>query len=289
MKKKIRCDTFAVTAGKNGYVEESISPFFHRSSIVRYDSALLVLLLSVTYFNRQFWSENIHLFCVCQIVIIFIVMIIISIYLVPFTTFPEPMKLWISLIFNCILYGNYLEMVKTRLSTKKPSRSSPLENKKLRSENGVQNEKKNSKNMDRCKNWIQQQKKEKLKFQLEELNSDDSDDERQIRLDSISVNWIQWNLPTYTYLQVASIPGLQFINNNVNIVRFYYYRKKSTKTKWSQCTSDVNGNVVIRCLKVILNYNSMYLVTWMLPEWMVMVNWNVIGICVVLNAFTMKS
>lgn len=78
-------------------------------------------------------------------------------------------------------------MVKTRLSTKKPSRSSSSENKKLRSENSVQNEKKNSKNMDRCKNWIQQQKKEKLKFQLEELNSDDSDEERQIRLDSVSV------------------------------------------------------------------------------------------------------
>lgn len=78
-------------------------------------------------------------------------------------------------------------MVKTRLSTKKPSRSLPPENKKLRSENAVQSEKKNSKNMDRCKNWIQQQKKEKIKFQLEELNSDDSDEERQMRLDLVSV------------------------------------------------------------------------------------------------------
>lgn len=78
-------------------------------------------------------------------------------------------------------------MVKTRLSTKKPSRSSPPESKKLRSENAVQNEKKNSKNSDRCKNWIQQQKKEKLKIQLEELHSDDGDEERQMRLDSVSV------------------------------------------------------------------------------------------------------
>lgn len=78
-------------------------------------------------------------------------------------------------------------MVKTRLSKKKPSRSLPPENKKLRSKNAVQNEKNNSKNVDRCKNWIQQQKKETLKFQLEELNSDDSDEERQMRLDSASV------------------------------------------------------------------------------------------------------
>lgn len=113
---------------------------------------------------------------------------IISIVLVPPITYPEPRAQEIVNFFNCILSRKFLEMVKTRLSTKKPSRSLPPENeKKLRSENGVQNEKKNSKNFDRCKNWIQQQKKEKLKLQLEELNSDDSDEERQMRLDAVSV------------------------------------------------------------------------------------------------------
>lgn len=47
---KIRCDTFAVTAGKNGYVEQHISRSFHRSSIFRYGGALLS---SVTYFSTK--------------------------------------------------------------------------------------------------------------------------------------------------------------------------------------------------------------------------------------------
>lgn len=73
---KIRCDTFAVTAGKNGYVEERIVRLLARSSIIRYDGALLALLLSVTHFstkfcrfgtkinNNKFGAKIIHLDCV---------------------------------------------------------------------------------------------------------------------------------------------------------------------------------------------------------------------------------
>lgn len=44
-------------------------------------------------------------------------------------------------------------------------------------------------NLDRCKDWIQQQKREKLKVQLDDLDSNESDDEtaRDINLATISV------------------------------------------------------------------------------------------------------
>lgn len=77
-------------------------------------------------------------------------------------------------------------MVKTRLSTKKNVRTSPV--KKLRKDNVVKKEKKNIENFDRCKRWIQQQKKEKPKCQPDELNSDESDEERQQnRLDTVII------------------------------------------------------------------------------------------------------
>lgn len=44
---KIRCDTFAVTAGKNGYVGERNSRSFYCSLIFRCGSALSALLLFV--------------------------------------------------------------------------------------------------------------------------------------------------------------------------------------------------------------------------------------------------
>lgn len=78
-------------------------------------------------------------------------------------------------------------MVKTRLSTKKPVRTTPL--KKLHKDNVIIKSKKNAENVDRCQNWIQQQRKEKPKYQADELNSDEDDDEenQQMRLDTISV------------------------------------------------------------------------------------------------------
>lgn len=44
-------------------------------------------------------------------------------------------------------------------------------------------------NLDRCKDWIQQQKREKLKVQLDDLDSNESDDEtaRDINVAPISV------------------------------------------------------------------------------------------------------
>lgn len=53
---------------------------------------------------------------------------------------------------------------------------------------GKQNLTKLPQNLSRCKDWIQQQKREKLKVQLDDLDSNESDDERDINLATISVN-----------------------------------------------------------------------------------------------------
>lgn len=47
--------------------------------------------------------------------------------------------------------------------------------------------------LDRCKDWIQQQKREKLKVQLDDLDSNDSaeDEARDINLATISVNILE--------------------------------------------------------------------------------------------------
>lgn len=81
-------------------------------------------------------------------------------------------------------------MVQTRLSTKL-SHSTPA--KKLRKTTPYKG-KKVSKNFDfeRCKSWIQQQKKEKPKCLPDEINSDDDGDDeeeerQQSRMDNISV------------------------------------------------------------------------------------------------------
>lgn len=78
------------------------------------------------------------------------------------------------------------EMVKTRFASKKTSRA--ISSKRLTKEDVLGKASKSTKNLDRCKIWIQQQKKEKLKYQPDELNSDNSDDESpNIRLESITV------------------------------------------------------------------------------------------------------
>lgn len=80
-------------------------------------------------------------------------------------------------------------MVQTRRSTQKPIKTefeSPV--KTITKENAAGKQKKIKNNLDRCKNWIQQQKKEKLKVQLDDLDSNDSDEEtRDINLPAISV------------------------------------------------------------------------------------------------------
>lgn len=78
-------------------------------------------------------------------------------------------------------------MVQTRRSTQKPAIKKPLV-KTIAKENNVGKRKKLQNNLDRCKNWIQQQKKEKLKVQPEDLDSNESDEEqRDLNLAAISV------------------------------------------------------------------------------------------------------
>lgn len=74
-------------------------------------------------------------------------------------------------------------MVQTRRSTQKtPIKSIAKEN------SGIGKKKIQKNNNDRCKIWIQQQKKEKLKIQPDDLDSDESDEEtREINLANISV------------------------------------------------------------------------------------------------------
>lgn len=79
-------------------------------------------------------------------------------------------------------------MVQTRRSAKKPVKI-PLIQTTIK-ENRVGKWKNTQNNLDRCKIWVQQQKKEKKeKVQPDDLNSNESDDEvRDLNLASISVS-----------------------------------------------------------------------------------------------------
>lgn len=88
-------------------------------------------------------------------------------------------------------------MVQTRRSTQKAISKTP--EKKIIKETSIGRRKKLKTNLERCKNWIQQQKKEKLKVQLDELDSNESDEEaRDINLGAISVRNSE-NLIFYQY------------------------------------------------------------------------------------------
>lgn len=80
-------------------------------------------------------------------------------------------------------------MVQTRRSNRKPKKpifTTPIKAKKK--DDALGKKKKLKNNLDRCKNWILQQKKEKLKVQLDDIGSDESDEEvRDINLAPISV------------------------------------------------------------------------------------------------------
>lgn len=77
-------------------------------------------------------------------------------------------------------------MVQTRRSTQKTVNKTPI--KLTVKENRARTKKKSQFNLDRCKNWIQQQKKEKLKIQPDELESNESDEEaRNLNLATITV------------------------------------------------------------------------------------------------------
>lgn len=79
-------------------------------------------------------------------------------------------------------------MVKTRLNTRKSARGAAKPKKSVKvQETGDANQSTKSA-IERCKNWIQQQKKEKLQYEPDEINSEESDDEaRQMRLETIPV------------------------------------------------------------------------------------------------------
>lgn len=78
-------------------------------------------------------------------------------------------------------------MVRTRRSTQKPEIKTPV--KTISKENNAGKRNKLQSNLDRCKNWIQQQKKEKIKIEdPEDLDSNESDEERRdLNLATISV------------------------------------------------------------------------------------------------------
>lgn len=86
-------------------------------------------------------------------------------------------------------------MVKTRSITKKSTRT-PAKKKSAKS--AIVPESASTKSStERCQNWIQQQKKEKLRYQPDELNSEGSDDETpEMRLDAISVSFPLRSLTT---------------------------------------------------------------------------------------------
>lgn len=78
-------------------------------------------------------------------------------------------------------------MVQTRRSTQKPVGKTPIKT-IAKDNNSIGKKKKQKSSNDRCKLWVQQQKKEKLKFQPDDLDSNESDDEaREINLLSIPV------------------------------------------------------------------------------------------------------
>lgn len=81
-------------------------------------------------------------------------------------------------------------MVQTRRSTQKPIKNdfkSPART--ITKENSIATRNKLKNNLERCKDWIQQQKKEKLKVQVDDIDSNESDEEtRDINLAAISVS-----------------------------------------------------------------------------------------------------
>lgn len=88
--------------------------------------------------------------------------------------------------FVCYFNSTTNKMVQTRRSAQKFVDKTP--NKANVRKNRVGKKNKTQFNLDRCKNWIQQQKKEKLKVQPDDLESNESDEEaRDINLAAISV------------------------------------------------------------------------------------------------------
>lgn len=80
-------------------------------------------------------------------------------------------------------------MVQTRRSTQKPGTKTA--NKTITKDNAVGKKKTQNANNDRCKLWVQQQKKEKLKFQPDNLDSNSESDEetRELNVANISVRF----------------------------------------------------------------------------------------------------
>lgn len=83
-------------------------------------------------------------------------------------------------------------MVQTRRSTQKPIKNDfKTPAKTITKENSIAKRNKSKNNLERCKDWIQQQKKEKLKVQIDDIDSNESDEEtRDINLAAISVSFM---------------------------------------------------------------------------------------------------
>lgn len=97
-------------------------------------------------------------------------------------------------------------MVKTRLNTRKSARGA-AKPKKSAKEQEIGDANQTSKSaIERCKNWIQQQKKEKLLYEPDEINSEDSDDEaQQMRLETIPVKKNFIELISVAIILLASV------------------------------------------------------------------------------------
>lgn len=96
-----------------------------------------------------------------------------------------------SFVFTCVsiqfvvLIENQTK--KKMVQTRRATRKSVIQTNNFKKENNVGKRKKIQSTLDRCKHWIQQQKKEKVKVEPEELDSNESDDEHKVDLSAVSV------------------------------------------------------------------------------------------------------
>lgn len=133
-------------------------------------------------------------------------------------------------------------MVRTRSVTKKTTRT-PAKKKSTKTEELGDEDKKTKGSIERCKNWIQQQKKEKLKYQPDEINSEDSEDETpEMRLETISVG--KFNRLINLIYKITTI-----LNTNKLKWKFFFLpfqrNRPMTKRPKQKSVLAVSGNVVI--------------------------------------------
>lgn len=79
-------------------------------------------------------------------------------------------------------------MVKTKNNTIKTSKSPAKKKNQLNKQSQPINRKKNVQSIDKCKEWVTQQKKEKIKLQPVEIDDLDSDGSNEDELNEIRIN-----------------------------------------------------------------------------------------------------